>query len=381
MSDRFFDFGNRLYNDGDGVYRHMVRCDELAPSGHEYFFRFLSYDLSGFRNLVEGYTQDLATGDAEGEPVPDGEDSLFRAARDIHPLFGNKDDARSFIIKSIIEYARSIKRLPTVMQSLTSGQGTVLKPAEAGAFIAEAGTTVHPYRGSIYFLIEAQAKFRRAVTVLLDESVSLLSPMTRAGREAVYAAFFGRGEGYDGMSVTIGLSLSPSPQAKRLQAWLDFAPGGLGKAENMLREALYHDSRPEWTSVLDEIGNDELPSILLTYRVNSLEDVLDTELFDMLRDGTKIGRCRTCGRFFAFDQENVEYCTIEEDGKNCLRTYRETLTKGLYWKAYKTHNQRLSRGRCTEEEFRAWKAEASAARDMLLCREISLKEYKEILKK
>lgn len=381
MPDSFFDFGIRTYADSERPYRHRVRCSELAPSGHEYLFRFLSYDLMPFRSLVEGFTDGLVSHKIEGENVLTELDSLYLAAEGIHPLFMNKDDAKNLILRSIIEYARSIRRLPEVSDTLIKALGLHPFSREMHDWLEEAGSTVHPKKGSVFSLLDAQERIRSAVTLLLDESVNILSPMTREGREAVYAAFFEHGARSKEMTVTIGMSLSPSHKAKNLQGRAGISPRNSKEAADILGGIRTGDDRPQWTFVLNDVQDETAPSIILTYKVQTLEDIFDTELFDMLRDGVRVGRCKTCGRFFTFDPENTEYCTIEEDGQNCLRTYREGVTKEMYLKAYKTHNQRLSRKRCSRKEFQNWKAEASAAREAVLERRISMEEYQKILKK
>ena len=308
-------------------------------------------------------------------------DKLYLAAKGIHPLFKNKDDARSLIMGSIIEYARSIRRLPVVSDTLIKVLGLHPFSREMHDRLEEAGSTKHPKKGSVFSLLDEQERIRRVVTLLLDESVIILSPMTREGREAVYAAFFEHGERSEEMTVMIGISLSPSHKAKNLQGRAGIWPRNSKEAADTLGEIHAGDDRPQWTFALDDVRDETIPSVILTYKVRTLEDIFDTERFEMLRDGVRVGRCRTCGRFFVFEPENTEYCTIEEDGQNCLRTYREGVTKEMYLKAYKTHNQRLSRGRCTRKEFRNWKAEASKAREAVLERRISMEEYQEILKK
>ena len=381
MPDCFFDFGIRTPIDSDGTYRHRVRCDSLAPSGHEYLFRFLSYDLMPFRSLVEEFTDGLVSHKIEGENILTELGSLYLAAEGIHPLFMNKDDAKNLILKSIIEYARSIHRLPEISDTLISVLGLHPFNRELHGWLEEAGSTKHPKKGSVFSLLDEQERIRRAVTLLLDESVNILSPMTREGREAVYAAFFEHGTRNEEMSVTIGMYLSPSPKAMNLRGRAGISPRNSKEAADTLGDIRADDDRPQWTVTLDDVRDETVPSIILTYKVQTLEDIFDTELFDMLRDGMRVGRCKTCGRFFVFDPENTEYCTIEKDGKNCLRTYREGVTREMYLKAYKTHNQRLSRGRCTRKEFQNWKAEASKAREAVLERRISMEEYQEILKK
>lgn len=381
MPDSFFGFGIRTYADSERPYRHRVRCSELAPSGHEYLFRFLSYDLMPFRSLVEAFTDELISRKTECEAILNELDRLYLAAEGIHPLFKNKDDARNLIMRSTIEYARSIRRLPEVSGTLIKALGLHPFSREMHDRLEEAGSTKHPKKGSVFSLLDEQERIRRAVTLLLDESVIILSPMTREGREAVYAAFFEHGERSEEMTVTIGMSLSPSHKAKNLQGRAGISPRNSKEAADILGGIRAGDDRPQWTFVLDDVQDETVPSVILTYKVRTLEDIFDTELFDMLRDGVRVGRCKTCGRFFTFDPENTEYCTIEEDGQNCLRTYREGVTKEMYLKAYKTHNQRLSRKRCSRKEFQNWKAEASAAREAVLERHISMKEYQEILKK
>ena len=372
--DRIFDFGIRLDSEME-AYQHTVRCDELAPSGHEYLFRFLSCELGTFRELAEQYMHDLVAGNCSGEPVPDGKDGLYRAAKAIHPLFKNRDDARGLILRSILECARAAHSLPEVLVALSASSAF---KRERDYWTDETKTPEDPRRGSVYSLQKAQDRINMMITILFDES-GILSARTPAEREAIYAAFFARPGDSEKISVTTGMSISPSPLARFLQAWSDFLPEGAESAAQDLEQAGSDGISPRWLSLLDTVEDRTIPSILLKYSVQTLEDIFDTELYEMIENHTKISRCETCGRFFVIEPENAEYCTIDENGMNCLRTYREGVTKEMYLRAYKTHNQRLSRGRATEMEFRAWKAEALKAREDVLLRKISMAEYNTIL--
>ena len=368
MSDKYFDFESDLYDRYQGNSSHMVRCEELAPSGHELLFRFLSYDLSPFDFLVQGYTFDLLEGNIEGEPRLDGEDGLYREAEKIHPFFKNREHARGLILRTILEWASDQDLVQKAMDALSASPSFEQeKQYWAGQ--------VSYCRGSVSTLRDIQYKIRTAIITLLDESASFLSSMTKEAREAVYTALYSGGKGPEKVSMTIELDFSPSPKVRHLQETNSFS--GI----YYINELFSENPPAKLIPILDSLRDEKASSVSLTYKVQTLEDILYMELYDMLREGTRIARCKACGRFFVIDAENADYCTIEEDGKSCLRTYREGVTKEMYWKAYKTHNQRLSRGRCTEEEFRAWKAEASAAREDVLQRRITMAEYEMILKK
>ena len=371
MSDMYFVFENKYF----GNQGYMVRYEELAPSGHEPLFRFLFYDLITFRSLVVDYTCRLVVEGMEGEP--DEEDRLYREAENIHSFFKNRKNARELILRSILECAQEMDSVQDAINALS------VSPAfsqEEHYWTMEAENN-HLYRGSIYSLQKTQDRILTTITALLDESVPVLSTMTKEDREAVYTALFGQDKRHDEIPLTIGLMHSTSRKAELLQAWADSLPKKHRRSIDRLKGFISDDFHSRWMHVLNSVRDEEAPSVILAYKVHTLEDILEMELYDMLRENTRIGRCKECGRFFVIDPENLEFCTIEEDGKNCLRTYRESVTKDMYLKAYKTHNQRLSRGRCTREEFNDWKAEASAAREKVLQRCISMADYQKILKK
>ena len=161
------------------------------------------YSLSHFRSLVEAYSYDLAMGNVKGEPIQDGKDGLYHAAKEIHPLFENRIAARGLILRSIIEYARHINRALEVLLALSAGPISSVFEQEKTSWSTESGTKQRPHRGSVYSLFNTQDRIRTAITALLDESTPTLSSMQKKDREAVYTALFGQDKRHDEIPLTI----------------------------------------------------------------------------------------------------------------------------------------------------------------------------------
>ena len=112
------------------------------------------------------------------------------------------------------------------------------------------------------------------------------------------------------------------------------------------------------------------------YVFPSLHDFLYMELGKSIAYGNAPRQCRLCGRWFLHEQgDRMMYCERIAPGEES-KTYREAGARAvfekkiqdeeawkLYKRAYKKYYARYMKGNMSEDEFKAWGAQAAAQRD------------------
>lgn len=117
--------------------------------------------------------------------------------------------------------------------------------------------------------------------------------------------------------------------------------------------------------------------IHVAYEVANNWDVIFIELVHLIRNNSKIRRCRRCNRLFiSQNNHNANYCDRldEKLGVPCSKlgsaeAYREKLTKNPilqeYQKAYKRLYARVRNGKMEQADFDEWVHNITIERDIL----------------
>jgi hypothetical protein len=137
--------------------------------------------------------------------------------------------------------------------------------------------------------------------------------------------------------------------------------------------------------VLQDIHRDSDYSVSMWqyFAVQSLEEMLYLELMEMVKRGIRVKRCALCDRYFVLaDKRRRNYCDRIYDGKRTCKqvgakkTFEQALEDDTYLQEFqRIYNRMYSRyyrmdawdsdrqtNKLTEEQFKAWIAEASKAR-------------------
>ena len=112
------------------------------------------------------------------------------------------------------------------------------------------------------------------------------------------------------------------------------------------------------------------------YVFSSLRDFLYVELGKSIAHGNAPRQCRLCGRWFLHEQgDRMMYCgriAPGEESKTCREAGARAVFEKkiqdeevwkLYKRAYKKYYARYMKGNMSEDEFKAWGAQAAAQRD------------------
>ena len=134
--------------------------------------------------------------------------------------------------------------------------------------------------------------------------------------------------------------------------------------------------------------------ISLSYRCNSLREMLFLEFTKILETGVEFQKCKRCGRYFIVKGNyHGVYCDRIPEGEHrtCqqLAAQKAYLNKlkdnngenplNVYQKYYKRYFARVKAGSLKEKKFRQWQYEAVRKRDACLKRTIPLEEFKDWL--
>jgi len=124
---------------------------------------------------------------------------------------------------------------------------------------------------------------------------------------------------------------------------------------------------------------------------NSVGDLVDYFLSEIIRREITFKTCRCCGKFFpSYVHGNAEYCErVFQDNKTCkeigaVSMFRARLEEypamQMYQRAYKTRFARIKAKRMTKEEFTVWGEQARAYRDKVMIGKMGLEEFEKWLK-
>jgi hypothetical protein len=100
------------------------------------------------------------------------------------------------------------------------------------------------------------------------------------------------------------------------------------------------------------------------YEISNLQQLLNLEIFSMIKSNTMIRKCKNCGKYFVVRNRKTVYCNrIFKDNKSCsIIGSSEAFQKKLksekeleiYNRAYKTHYARCKKGKMSRQEFESW---------------------------
>ena len=127
------------------------------------------------------------------------------------------------------------------------------------------------------------------------------------------------------------------------------------------------------------------------YRVSTVHDMLELEFTKMLELGTRLHKCKICGRYFIVKGNYVsDYCNRIREGQTrtcqqigAQRKYDERLKTdeavALFRKYYKRYYARTKVNQIKPDKFREWNYKAVEMRDRCQSGEITPTEFEEWL--
>ena len=128
-------------------------------------------------------------------------------------------------------------------------------------------------------------------------------------------------------------------------------------------------------------------SVNISYKVNSVRDMLELEFTKMLEQDIRFRKCKRCGRYFIMKGNyDTNYCDRIAKGetKNCqdimaMEKYKQKMADNaairIYNKYYKRYSARVKVHTILEADFKKWKYQAVTKRDECIDGRITEEEF------
>ena len=351
---------------GNDVWEDIVTKDALIPSDHRYLNSFLTYDYSEVESMVNTAVRYGEKDDAE---------FAKKLLMESHPYF-TEDRAAWYVNRSIADIAWND---PDIQ--------------DPNACLEAVGVKSDIYSDSEYWLgqndrtasslSEKQYDAKYKVALLLDDTNPEFAKTPMPVRAGIYGLVSGRPDfSPEVITVESKYILPFSESMNPLKATMDFYGDFAAKvyeSVNLLTEdmsVIPEGLRP----ILDTTkAGDEEPRI--EYMVKSLEGLIDIEIYLLLTEGTRLKRCKKCGRYYPVSVLNPGYCNImDSTGTSCLSEYMQNnyaeALHGIYTQAYRTMHARLRKGKISKEELDIWRHKAKDITSKVYECKIAVGDYK-----
>ncbi len=180
-------------------------------------------------------------------------------------------------------------------------------------------------------------------------------------------------------------NLHPNFTQHMLRSMYGVAPFANGRFDTGKLIQFDNPSKVDTRKVLQNIHRDSEYAVSMWqyFAIQSLEELLYLELMEMIKRGIRVKRCALCDRYFVLaDKRRRDYCDRLYDSKRTCRQigakqkFNQSVEDDIYLQQFQTiYNRMYSRyyrtdawdsdrqtNKLTEEQFKAWIAEASKAR-------------------
>lgn len=367
--------------------------EEIVPQTHEYLFYVLDADLSRLEAYAQNYLACLDNGTDPDKVIMQ---RIREELSSLHPFFrACPANATVTINKAFASFIK--RKYPDSAEAQEAAMAKVLEikylyQGDVAYWLDNA--VILPTEQIFAELHLIQERILRWAFTVLDNTNPDLAKLNNAQRNALYGIIYG-----DAYTPLLETTVQKSTQLPYNYRLLGINMVFDEQYERDVKDALQQMQKNPSTTpdCVKELIHDascmEGDFEIHTYVLETLEDLLKYEVYNMIQAEKRIKRCKNCGRYFVVDKSNMEYCDriaagetkpCSEIGKS--RTYEQKIAKGgtamaLYRKAYKTHFARIRSGTMTREQFDAWKDEATAKRQEVESGILDMDEYATWLKK
>ena len=360
--------GIRIGEDND-AWESVVNKDFYMPDDHRYLFDFMKADLEAIIHMIS-----YAIGELSPASLVQADEYLEK----IHPFFageGNKDRREAYIYGTVALLVWS-KEMPP--EDVFDALGIENEWYRDKHHWLSTGSE----RGTLMSLSDCQLRTKRKVVLLLDDSNPEFSKLPMPVRAGLFGLV--DGDQYDMPAIanaTAKYVLPASSSIRTLGAVMSFDEDTAETFYRSIDEFVETGTIPEnLKKVLKTTESDRIEDGFTEYDTEYLEQVIDLEIFFMLRDGVRLHKCAECGRYFPAEAEHT-LCNIpDSDGSSCrsraAKIEMEQLVKKIYTTAYKTHYARIQAGKETKDYVDRWRAYATALQEQVYKRQITTEEYK-----
>ena len=410
-----------------------VEMEKVISADHMFLLDFISYDFSDAEKMLGKY---LSCCDDDTEPDRGLLKKAIAEIQSSHPYFSSVPSNAAWLLNRIIAgYILQRKDLKVQEMRRMFSQVCVDDYSPYTVINQMFNEYINPEGGYILgYIMSLQKRLKRWLFMVIDDTNPDLAKYSIERRSMLYGYFYGgnniltiKTEIRPTMSDRMrnasiqydfddldpeeetgektkkgkkGQKSKPDKSAaellseaySELDLLMDFTPGaGLPKSVKLMldgvgltkkeQEAMKSQGRDTGSKEPEKSGE-------IVYIMDDFPDLLDFEVYGMINAGSKIRRCKNCGRFFVPVREKDEFCnrpisgtdeTCYDRGLRHVFKDKTELKKFLddeYNKASKRHDSAVSRGTETREFMLAWRKEALRRKKLVLEGAIDPYEYK-----
>ena len=354
------DLGIRIDQDGE-PYSCVVDMDRLITADHEALFAFMEKkdELEVLCTEVAEYVKS-GTGDT---------DKMTEQLTKMHPYF------KMFPNEPAAYINRSIVRELLADQELTNEarQAIFEKIRVKGNLNSSENLNDWVSEYTLESLYDAVYDAALYAALVLNDSNPELDKLTFAERNTLYNLTALETE-MSGKAAMLNINIRYVPvmseQIDTFRAVLDFDNHYADTYQKLIEDAKDlmdgADILPETMRYLIDSIKDNKETLAETiYKIESLEDLIHLELYLMQTSGTRVKKCKTCGRWFAVSHDGQEYCNYRTGNKpthyeSYLEKTRVEEIRKIYQRAYKAQHEQFRRGVITNERLHEWMKATSA---------------------
>lgn len=366
--------GTHAYID-DGPDQITCEKEKLYPEDHRFLLGFPDKDLTTLTELAEEYAVD------DKEVGSDEWTTAINGIKNIHPYY----NAHIILRWNLLDYTvltywknHNIGRINEIGTSRIPEWMKRKLAVKTYDWLAE-DMDGFPEESTLYTVQLEKEKLLRKITFLLDNSNKDLAAMPYGKRMDIYSVLYGF-ETYTPKTYTL---VRQSDTAWDKASILEFEDGETDRLRDLADNFMKDSRKPLPDDILSLTGGDGA-ELRTFYIIESLEDLLETEVWMMIRDKVAVRRCENCGRLFVQNNDLETLCDYKnKNGESCRSEKQEEDRKksirSLYRLSYQTHFARIKAGTETKAAVDLWREKAKNWEKKAILKELDEKEYKELL--
>lgn len=365
-------------DDEYGPDRIICPAADLMPESHYHLLRLTFPENK--KHLEEVRTEIESYADGEMEVGSKEWITLLKKIRDIHPYFSKSVDLLyAFLDRSLMKHwldsSEELREKGVIAITDSMKRKLAIRSYE---WLTDNDALKNIGDDTIYGLIDGCIDVLRKITYFLDDTDSKLSKLSLEKRMDIYSVLYGQ----DFYTPVMHAGIKQSSAAWDQTARLEFDDDEMLKLIRSSDEYVEGTKKSVPQEILDLSGGGAEQTI--TYDAGSLMDILNTEIWLMMRDNIRVKRCRSCGRLFVISEQGDDVCDYHDRfGISCLDVERMKENKKdireMYRSAYRTHFARVKAGNETKEAMDEWQERASLWKSQAIDGKLGKAEYKRLL--
>lgn len=377
--EHILDFGVQIDEDGE-PYPYMENMETMIPSDHAPLF-FLISKRKELDSLCSDLKEYVKTGIGNPKTMVDKLSAM-------HPYFSTfRWSAAAYINHSIAQEIND--------SDLSENEKQTQFEQLMATTIPDSSTKLEDWihGHSLETLYNAVYDAGLYVALVLNDSNPELASISTAKRNSLYNMVALETE-MTGNAAMLNLNVRYVPAMSEyldtFRAVLEFDDDftnlyskmvndvqGLMDGEDIIPDAML--------KMLEKAKNSKETSAQIIYTIDTLEDLIHLELYFMQKNGIRVKKCKTCGKWFAVLHDDQIYCDYSIPGslshyQTYLENKRRENIRMIYRRVYKAKHELYRRNVITDDELHTWAKWATKEKEMAINNGNTAEEYHKELK-